>query len=64
MAHACCMKPYIRIYYHLLAVRCANLIQCLELMEMLTEKMHAVVLCVPARLQDKVRLATACIQIE
>ena len=27
------------------------------------EKMHTVVLCVPARLQDKVRLATACIQI-
>ena len=32
MAHACCMKPYNRIYYHLLAVRYANLIQCLRLM--------------------------------
>ena len=31
MAHACCMKPYNRIYYHLLAVRYANLIQCTEL---------------------------------
>ena len=30
MAHACCMKPYNRIYYHLLAVRYANLIQCLR----------------------------------
>ena len=64
MAHAVSVKPYNQIYHHLLAVRYTNLIQCLRLMTCPEKKMHTVVLCVPARLQDKVRLATACIQIE
>ena len=41
MAHACCMKPYNRIYSYLLAVRYTNLIQCLGLMTCPEKNAHS-----------------------